>query len=92
MHLQVPQEMAFSSLAAAAEWVELGALGPPVEFPEGLSSLCGLCRNMWVARVDPASGAFGGYPYGATRRVRGVPKSAGGRWADRAAWALSGVP
>ena len=37
MHLQVPQEMAFSSLAAAAELVELGALGPPVEFPEGLS-------------------------------------------------------
>ena len=33
-----------------------------------------------------ASEAIGGYPCGATKRVRGVPKSAGGRYAVLCLW------
>ena len=38
-----------------------------------------------------AAGTFGGAPYGATKRVRGVPKLAAGRHATPAAGAFGGA-
>ena len=42
--------------------------------------------------VDTATGAFGGAPYGATKRVRGAPKWAWGRHANAATGAFGGDP
>ena len=39
-----------------------------------------------------ATGAFGGAPYGATKRVRGVPKWMGGRHARFATGDFGGAP
>ena len=54
---------------------------------------CEGCAEMRVElHADPATGAFGGAPYGATKRVRGVPECVWGRHADAATWAFGGAP
>ena len=65
----------------------MGAVGACERSHLGLrwSSLWGheTCEGVpkWVrwAHANAAIWAFGGAPYGATKRVRGVPKGAGGR-------------
>ena len=48
------------------------ALGPSVELPMGPRAR-GAPKWVPQTHVNPANGAFGGAPYGATKRVRGVP-------------------
>ena len=39
-----------------------------------------------------ATGAFGGAPYGVTKRVKGAPKVSGGRYANPVTGAFGGAP
>eukprot|EP00959_Pyramimonas_sp_CCMP1952_P231148 4831871-Pyramimonas_sp.AAC.1 len=49
-------------------------IGPSVELPTGSRTVKG-CAEMTVElHANPAIGAFGGAPDGATNRVRGAPK------------------
>eukprot|EP00959_Pyramimonas_sp_CCMP1952_P016920 358881-Pyramimonas_sp.AAC.1 len=47
---------------------------------------------MRVRHADPAAGAFSGAPYGATKRMRGVPNRARASHVDPAAEAFGGAP
>ena len=49
-------------------------LGPSVELPLGPRTCEGCAKMGRWRHADPPAGAFGGAPYGATRRVRGAPK------------------
>eukprot|EP00959_Pyramimonas_sp_CCMP1952_P072911 1523843-Pyramimonas_sp.AAC.1 len=48
-------------------------LGPSAELPVGPRNVSGVCRNGASHHADTATGAFGGAPCGASKRVRGVP-------------------
>ena len=56
------------------------------ETREGCALLCG------SDAAGGATGAFGGAPYGATKRARGVPKWMAGAHAGTAGWAFGGAP
>ena len=53
-------------------------LRPSVEFPLGHKRVRDVPKNVVGKHAGPGTGAFGGAPYGATKRVRGVPKWGGG--------------
>eukprot|EP00959_Pyramimonas_sp_CCMP1952_P221735 4635312-Pyramimonas_sp.AAC.1 len=53
-------------------------LGPQVELPTGARSVRGVCQNGAAAPCELRHWALGGAPYGATKRVRDVPKWGGG--------------
>eukprot|EP00959_Pyramimonas_sp_CCMP1952_P249844 5223139-Pyramimonas_sp.AAC.1 len=59
----------------------------------GPRSVTGVCRNERGGgmRAQPLR-AFGGAPYGATNRARGVPKCVWGRHAGAATGAFGGDP
>ena len=50
-------------------------LGPSMELPMGPRNGRGGAEGDPSTHVNPATGAFGGAPYGIIKRVRGVPKS-----------------